>query len=359
MKTLKLIIVAFALMSSTLMGAKRDLILFKSGKQVEILITKEDGKEIRFKDLQTGASQKVSVDEIDTILYEDAPPTYKDAVANLKAGRPDAALQGFVTVKKRGLPDTRLPWIESYVSFYTAKSLALWGRATNGEKTPKLLANAKSQLTKFEGAFSSSRFIPESIYLRGMCELKAGNYDAGRKIMNVLSRNGDRPYWASKAQAGIGESYLLEKDYDKAESHCLSQLKAGRFSGEIVEILSQILIDRKMDGKKAFAIGKKLLGRGDRDVQKAANELVGASSILMKNYEGGLMALLRSRFMYGDGQVRSSRSNIYTALAIKQLMASKPKDYPDWDYNSKFASLYRGFRSSEQKIFSKILKTLK
>jgi len=358
MRTLRCILVLMFLISSNLL-ATRDMVTFKSGKEVEVLITKEDSKEIRFKDLQTGASQKVPVEKIQTIFYEDAPPIYREAIASLQAGSPDVALKSLVSLVRQGLPKTRLPWVKNYVSFYTAKSLAMWARKSNKESAPKLLEKAKSQLLKFEKTYASSRFIPESIYLRGMCELKAGRYDGGRKILTDLSKKGDWPYWVAKAQAGIGESYLLEKDFETAEKHCVKQLKAGRFSGEVVEILSVILIDKKMDAKKALAFGKKLIGRGDRDVERAAHEMVGAAHVLLKNFEDGLMALLRSRFLYSDSKTHGSRNNIYTAMAIKQLIDSKPESYPGWDYNPKFASLYRALRSSEKKVYSKIQKSFK
>lgn len=361
MKTQRITLLLIFFLFASLPAASRDLIFFKSGKEVEVLITKEDDKEIRFKDLQTGASQKVSVDDIETIFYEDAPPSYRDAITNLKGGQAKTALVALNSMKKRGLPKTRLPWVKAYVDFYIAKSWATLARAANSETAAKILPQALKQLSAFEKSHAKSRFLPEAIYLRGMCELKGQKYDAGRKVFTELSKNGDKPYWAAKAQAGIAQSYLIEKDYDKAEHHCLSQLKLGRFSGEIIEILGVILIDRKLDGKKALAVGKnkKLLSHGDREVRRAANELAGAAQVLLKNYEEGLLSLLRSRLLYSNSRTHGSRSNIYTALAIKHLMQIKPDDYPEWDYNPKFFALYKGFRSSDQRVYSKVLKSLK
>lgn len=358
MKTLWMTLFLLSSLGSSLVGAKRDIIQFKDGKEIEVLITKEDGKEIRFKDLQSGASQKVPVDKIDMIIYEDAPPAYRDAMTSMKQGKYDAALVRLVNLRKNGFSPTRLPWIKAYVSFYMGKSLALWAQGVADDATPKRLAQAKKQLADFEKSHSDSRFIPESVYLRGTCELKAGQVEAGRKIFSGLAKNGDRPHWSSKAQAGIAESFFLEKDYDKAENHCLKQLKAGKMSGEIVETLIAILIDRKKDAKKAKAIGEKLLGRGDAEVQRAAYELFGAANVLLKDYEEAFLSLLRSRLQYSVGDAHGSRSNIYTAIAIKKLMTLKPEDYPEWEYKSKFATLYRGFKSSEQKIYRQVLKSL-
>ena len=111
-----------SLLSSSLWA--RDVIRFKDGRELEVVITKEDARQIQFKDAQTGASQKKNVDDLERVVYEDASQEYKNMVSALDLGDYKNALGNGVKAKKAmAKKKTKGNWHLSYIDYYLGFSL--------------------------------------------------------------------------------------------------------------------------------------------------------------------------------------------------------------------------------------------
>lgn len=324
----------------------RDIIRFLDGREVEVVITKETDTQIQFKDAQTGASQKKSVDEIESVVYEDASRDYQNMLSSLELGDFQRAV-GNAAKAKRGMKESKNNWHESYIDYYLAYSLFKLSES-NAKYIGKGIAMLKGVATKH----AKTRFgVPALYYMGEALILKKDYATAAAMFSKVEGMKGQRPYWAAKASAAQARVLMAQKKYDEALQVCLAQLKEGNLTVDIVLNLTDLLISKKKSYKQAYAIAQKLECKGDRAVRAMVYELKGCAAMHLGQFDVALEDLLRATVLYGSEKNFSNRANVYLFATMKTLISKKPDQYGDWEYQSKLRGCYKKMTVADQKLY--------
>ena len=113
-----------------------------------------------------------------------------------------------------------------------------------------------------------------------------------------------------------------------------------------------VLVDNGREYAKAYRLTSSLIGKGDKDAKKKVHELKGCSAFHEKKYSEALEDLLMSQLLYGTEENASSRLKVYLAATIHVLMKLKPSEYGEWEYNTPYVGLRKGFLFNLQKIWT-------
>ncbi|MCX5695292.1 MAG: SPOR domain-containing protein [Candidatus Omnitrophica bacterium] len=92
-------------------------------------------------------------------------------------------------------------------------------------KTNMLLGDYKSAITEGEKLIAKDPHSDELYYLLGLCYLKDGNYLRASDIFEVVIKEFKGSKFKEEATMGLGDTYLLREDFDRASSLYLGIIK--------------------------------------------------------------------------------------------------------------------------------------
>ena len=340
-------VILLSLLAFAGVAEARDMIRFKDGKELEVVITKETKTQIEFKDAKTGASQKKDVDELERVLYEDASQEYKSLVGALDLGEYQSALT-YAIKAKGSMKASRNDWHSSYIDYYIGYCLY----RLSEESPDKFVGKAIGFLKKVAADHANTRFGLQATYYLGESLGLKGDYANASAIFKKVAEDKSRPVWVKKARAAEVNLLMLQKKYDDALVASEDEIKAGNLSPELLSIYTTLLIEKKKDYEKAFSLAEKMICRGDRALKSAVYELKGCAALHLKKYEDALEALLRATLLVEEGEVVSSRANVYLAGAIKALLSKKSPQYGPWEYQSKLTNCIKKMSVADQKLYT-------
>lgn len=343
------VILALLLWTGASLGAaERDLIRFADGREMDVVIDKITATDVTFKDPRSGASQKRKVDDITYIVYEDSPPAFLKVIEFFDMNDGARALGEMNKLYRSQAKFDKKH--HNYINYYFAYALL-----KVSESKPQAAPKAVKVFAGLEKRLAATRFGPDAKLGQGKALMISGDYEGARKIFEGLSRSETRPRLAVHAKALHARSYLVEKQYPKALNLCRAEIKAGNISGELMDVLAELLLEHMKDPKMAYTIGKKLAGKGGPAAQAGIYELKGCGAFYSKNHEEALDDLLRSAYLYGNGQP-AGRVNVHLAATLKQLMEKDPVRFPEWEYRLQLDTSIKRMSTTDQKLYSKILK---
>jgi len=344
--------IAILFLAGFQLSAKEDVILVVGKSEREVFIVKESQDLVEFKDLKTGATQKVKSDLVLSLKYKDAHVTFERAMEAVETGNWGFALQNILAAKK-AMATSRNNWHKLYISYYTGKILSEISRTT-----PKYVKNAEQYLAAFIKGGSTSRFYPNAHVDLSELYVRMKKFDDARKILMTLEKVSKSSYWKGQAQAEIAKTYLVEGKTKEAMAMGTKLLKAGVINASIIDVFTAVLIDREGEYEKAYKLSSTLVGKGDKKTREKVYELRGCASFHMKKYGEGLEDLLKAQLLYGSKEAASSRLNIYLTSTIHVLMKLKPSEYGGWEYNAPYVTLRKGLSVAGNKKFSKLVQKI-
>jgi len=334
------------------LSAKEDVILVSGKGEKEVFIVKESQELVEFKDLKTGATQKVKSDLVIAVKYKDAHPTFERAMEAVATGNWGFALQNIIGAKK-AMTKSRNNWHKLYISYYTGKILSEYSKST-----PKYVKNAEQYLAKFIKEGSKSRFYPNAHLDLSDLYVRMKKFEDARKTLMTLEKASKSSYWKGQAQAEIAKTYLAEGKMSEAMAIGTKLLGAGVFNSSIVDVFTAVLIDKEGKYDKAYSLSAKLLGKGDKKMKEKVYELRGCAAYHLKKYDEALEDLLKAQLLYGTKSAASSRLNLYLTSTIYVLMKVKPSEYGGWEYNAPYVTLRKSLSVADNKKFSKLVQKI-
>jgi tetratricopeptide (TPR) repeat protein len=345
----------FALTYSVGMLSATDDLIYLRGKNepVKGFINKESETEIYFKDLSAGSTRKLSFSVIRKIVYGDANTDYKIALDAFHVGNYKYASRKFSDAR-RSQKQSRGNWHKYYIPWYyyhTQYKLFL-----QGGKDVKIAEKIITGIEKFVGLFPKSRFTGVAQITIGDMYFKLKKFKEAKKAYSDIAKKSKNKAAVAKAKFGLVNLYKTEGDYGKAIELGKQVVKANQYSSELISALNLMMVTKKQYDQ-ANAIAKYILSKDKlpSSIKEAAHEMRGISSVYLGKNEEALEDLLLSKLVYSSKKSSNSNLNMYLAINIQILMEKNKKEYPSWEYKSKYDSFYRSI-SSKQKTFVKSFK---
>jgi len=344
-----LIHIALILVLPVLLWAKEDEITLVGKDKQEVFIVSEDGTTVEFKDLKTGATQKVKAEQVEMILYKDAHVTFERAMEAIESGDWQSVLQNILQARK-AMKESRNNWHENYLGYYTAKALSELARTQENA-----VVNAEKFLLQFIKQGADSRFYPNSNFDLANLYVHLERYDDARKLLEAFDKSTQVSDYKAQAQADIAKSYLLEGKMADAMNLGTKLLQGGVINASIMEVFAVVLIDKGTEYDKAYKLASALVGKGDKSSKLKVHELKGCAAFHLKNYPEALDDLLRAQMLFGNENTASARLNTYLAATIYVLMKTKPSEYGEWEYNAPYVGVRKKLSVADNKLFQKLV----
>ncbi len=321
-----------------------DSIVFSDGREKEALVISETSTKLKFKDAETGVLQSISVDDVDRILYEDADKNFALGLNAIDAKDYSRAYKAFSTAKKK-MKKSRGNWHFATLDYYLAYALFEFSK-----KEPKARPKSVKQLEKVVAAHKASRFSVQAKYLLGQSWLIQKKYSEALGVFSALAKNVERPAWAVKAVVAKGHVLVDQEKFDEALSSWRQVLDKKIGDADLLDGVTDVLIDIKKDYKQAKKIAQPFLCSGSERVKKVSNELYGCAEFGLGRSEEALPSLLRSTLLY-DKETYRPRSNLFLALTLQRLMKKNPERYPSSRFGRKLQDCMRKMTVAEAKRY--------
>lgn len=145
------------------------------------------------------------------------------------------------------------------VSFFLSLILFCWAAQgycldLSSLKTKMLMGDYKAALAEGEKLIAKDPHSPELYYLLGLCYLKEGNYLRSSDIFEIIIKEFNGTTFKEEAQMGLGDTYFLRGDLQKAEisyQDVINKNPESKLKAQIYYRLSEV----------AFKKGDSVLGQ--------------------------------------------------------------------------------------------------
>lgn len=354
MRSFKLI-VTFVLVYSSLVAANKDDLIYLKGKKdpVAVFIDKESDKEVVFKDLATGAKQKMPIGRVDKIIYKDSHATFISGMSALKTKNYSYALRKFKEAKKLQ-KKSRGNWHTYYIPWYFNYSLYHSFLKSKSEKNGKIAVKLFKQ---YKDKYPKTRFASEaSVYIANI-QLALGDFKGAQETYEKILKTTKSANAKARASFGLVNIFKSKGEFDKGITLGKKVVNDGQVSRDLLSLLSMMMM-KKNQQQEALKMAEAILktAKLSSDVKGAAFELKGVSLVHMKKYEEALNNLLYSKLEFPAAKEKMSNLNLYLALTIKILMEKKGNVYEAWEYTRKYQGFYNTL-SNKQRLFIKKFKS--